>query len=126
MSLLHLRFSLLSSSDSVLHLEMLRARSMLGYMRIANARPNDCHKALATLEKMNQLHFTVTQNVDGLHQEAGSMNVIELHGTLHMVKCLHCGNQELRSDFQTRLEALNPGWMSVLAEHAQVGGFCIL
>ncbi|KAG0047454.1 NAD-dependent protein lipoamidase sirtuin-4 [Gryganskiella cystojenkinii] len=52
----------------------------------------------------------ITQNVDGLHQKAGAKDVIELHGTLHRVKCLNCGHEEDRSDFQETLAALNPEW----------------
>ncbi|KAF9945613.1 NAD-dependent protein lipoamidase sirtuin-4 [Mortierella alpina] len=55
-----------------------------------------------------------TQNVDGLHQRAGSRNVTELHGTLHQVKCMGCGQVEDRSDFQETLANLNPEWNQLL------------
>ena len=61
--------------------------------RIANVlgvEPNDGHKALARLESAGRLTTIITQNVDGLHQRAGSMDVIELHGTMSTVSCLDC------------------------------------
>jgi NAD-dependent protein deacetylase/lipoamidase len=58
------------------------------------ARPNDAHRALADLERAGLLTAVVTQNVDGLHQEAGSLHVIEIHGSLHRRVCLVCGTEE--------------------------------
>ncbi len=58
-----------------------------------DARPNDCHKALAKLEKMGKLKAVVTQNIDDLHQRAGSKNVLELHGTLYKNYCMKCGKK---------------------------------
>lgn len=57
------------------------------------ARPNAGHLALAALERRGKLHALVTQNIDGLHQMAGSspMRVIEVHGTIHAVRCWNCG-----------------------------------
>ena len=57
------------------------------------ARPNDCHKALAKLEAMGKLKAVVTQNIDDLHQRAGSKNVLELHGTLYKNYCMKCGKK---------------------------------
>lgn len=54
------------------------------------ARPNSCHTGLAKLEQMGRLICVITQNIDGLHQMAGSSNVIELHGTVHKNYCLSC------------------------------------
>lgn len=56
-----------------------------------DAKPNDCHKALAKLEEMGKLKAVVTQNIDDLHQRAGSKNVLELHGTLYKNYCMKCG-----------------------------------
>ena len=53
--------------------------------------PNDAHKALAKLEKAGKLKAVITQNIDGLHQLAGSKNVIELHGSIQRNYCLGCG-----------------------------------
>lgn len=55
-----------------------------------NAEVNDAHKALAKLEKMGKCKAVITQNIDGLHQKAGSQNVIELHGSIHRNRCLGC------------------------------------
>ena len=54
------------------------------------AEPNAGHRALVDLEKTGRLVALVTQNVDGLHQRAGSTNVIEVHGTIHWAECLTC------------------------------------
>ncbi|WP_317855530.1 NAD-dependent protein deacylase [Chakrabartyella piscis] len=56
-----------------------------------DAMPNDCHKSLAKLEEMGKLKAVVTQNIDDLHQKAGSKEVLELHGTLYQNYCLKCG-----------------------------------
>ena len=60
-------------------------------LMIDGVLPNDCHYALAKLEKMGKLKGVITQNIDGLHQKAGSKNVIELHGTLNDYYCVSCG-----------------------------------
>ncbi len=67
------------------------------------ARPNPGHCALAGLEKAGHLVALVTQNTDGLHQDAGSRHVIELHGSGRTVQCLDCGAREPRADVQARL-----------------------
>ena len=56
-----------------------------------NAKPNPAHYALAELERMGKLKAVVTQNIDGLHQMAGSKNVLELHGSIHRNYCMRCG-----------------------------------
>jgi len=60
------------------------------FLRWGDAQPNACHKALAKLEEMGLLQAVVTQNIDGLHQKAGSRHVYELHGHLRTVRCMHC------------------------------------
>ena len=60
-------------------------------MLYPNAQPNDTHKALAQLEEEGVLTAVVTQNIDGLHQMAGSRNVLELHGSIHRNYCRKCG-----------------------------------
>jgi NAD-dependent deacetylase len=72
------------------------------------ARPNPGHHALAGLEKAGHLVALVTQNTDGLHQDAGSRRVIELHGSGRTVQCLDCGARERRADVQARLDAEMP------------------
>lgn len=54
------------------------------------AQPNIAHKTLAALEKANKLKTVITQNIDGLHQAAGSQNVLELHGSVHRNYCMRC------------------------------------
>ena len=55
-----------------------------------DAMPNEAHKALARLEKQGKCKAVITQNIDGLHQKAGSKNVFELHGTTLKNTCMHC------------------------------------
>jgi NAD-dependent SIR2 family protein deacetylase len=86
------------------------ARSMLGWPRFSDARPNAGHLALAALEREGRIEGLVTQNVDRLHRRAGSARVVELHGALQEVVCLGCGAIEDRDDLQRRLMLLNPGW----------------
>lgn len=62
------------------------------------ARPNDAHIALAKLEKERKLKAVITQNIDGLHQEAGSKEVLELHGSVHRNYCMDC-NKSYPLDF---------------------------
>ncbi len=64
-----------------------------------NARYNAGHAALAELEKMNILRCIITQNIDNLHQEAGSANVIEYHGNVSRLECLHCGADYDKNEF---------------------------
>ncbi len=72
------------------------------------ARPNRGHLALAALERAGHLVAVVTQNTDGLHQDAGSRRVIELHGSGRTVQCLDCGAREPRADVQARLATEMP------------------
>ena len=86
------------------------ARSYLGWRHIARAVPNDGHLAVAELSRRGLLTGIITQNVDGLHQAAGASEVTELHGSLHRVICLSCGQRTSRAELDRRLEAANPGW----------------
>lgn len=83
------------------------ARSQVGWERLRRARPNPAHTALARLEHQGRVEGLVTQNVDGLHQAAGSTRVLELHGRLADVICLDCGFRLSRVDFQEQLARLN-------------------
>lgn len=60
-------------------------------MLYPDARPNAAHRKLAQLEELGRVRAVITQNIDGLHQEAGSKNVLELHGSVHRNYCEHCG-----------------------------------
>lgn len=75
---------------------------------ILAAEPNPGHYALAGLEQAGHLAAVVTQNTDGLHQDAGTARVIELHGSGRTVECLDCGTREARRDVQQRLELQMP------------------
>jgi NAD-dependent SIR2 family protein deacetylase len=83
--------------------------------------PNVAHTAIAELQDRGIVTGLITQNVDGLHQAAGSRNVTELHGGLARVRCMQCGEITLRSELQRRLLELNPGWMEHTAEFAPDG-----
>jgi NAD-dependent deacetylase len=72
--------------------------------RLLAARPNPAHEALVVLEGRGNLAAVVTQNVDGLHLQAGSAEVVELHGNGRTVVCLDCGNSEPRAHVQARLD----------------------
>lgn len=85
-------------------------RSLAGWERVSGARPNEAHRALTELEQRGRLHHLITQNVDGLHQKAGSRRVIDLHGRLDRVRCLDCHAELSREAFQGELVRLNPAW----------------
>lgn len=87
------------------------ARSYRGWPRFDHARPNDAHRALAELESRGAVHQLITQNVDDLHQEAGSRAVVQLHGRNRVVVCLDCGGEIPRGDMQERLAELNAEWL---------------
>ena len=84
------------------------ARAHVGWRRVAAARPNAGHRAVAALEQAGVVRGIITQNVDGLHQAAGARDVIELHGALDRVVCLECGARSTRGAFDERLRAANP------------------
>ncbi|MEY4425057.1 MAG: hypothetical protein RJB56_684 [Actinomycetota bacterium] len=84
------------------------ARSYVGWSRIEQANPNAGHFALAHAESLGRITQLVTQNVDGLHQQAGSKAVIDLHGRLDRVRCMGCGEKTTRIELDSRLQELNP------------------
>jgi len=92
------------------------ARSMVGWRMMSGAAPNAGHRALAALGEDNRIGSILTQNVDGLHTQAGSRDVLELHGNIHHVTCLGCGTNFTRAALQVQLEADNPGLRQVLAQ----------
>lgn len=97
------------------------ARSLVGWPRIAQAQPNAAHRALAALEAQGRCSQLLTQNVDGLHQAAGSRAVIDLHGRLDAVVCLGCCASSSRADVQRRLAEANPAWAGLAAGAAPDG-----
>lgn len=91
------------------------ARSYLGWRQIAGARPNTGHHAVTELQRRGEISGIITQNVDGLHQAAGSRGVIELHGGLDQVVCLSCGVPDDRLALDARLRAANPDFVAAVA-----------
>lgn len=91
------------------------ARSMVGWPMLAAAQPNAAHRALAHLGAAGRIARLVTQNVDGLHQRAGSADVVELHGSIDDVVCLTCGARHARGAIQTQLLHDNPGLADITA-----------
>lgn len=97
------------------------ARSMAGWRRFQSARPNDAHRALAQLEREDRVEALVTQNVDRLHQLAGSREVIDLHGRLDCVRCMDCGHRLAREAMQAEIMRCNPEWAELDARIAPDG-----
>jgi NAD-dependent SIR2 family protein deacetylase len=86
------------------------ARSHVGWGFMASAAANTGHQVVARLESRGLVDGVVTQNVDGLHQAAGSRAVIDLHGRLDRVVCLACGTSYPRSEVRDRLTEANAAW----------------
>jgi NAD-dependent SIR2 family protein deacetylase len=111
------------------------SRSLVGWPRVAAAEPNAAHRALAALEQSGHVQALVTQNVDGLHQRAGSRRALDLHGRLDEVECLGCGTRLSRHDVQQMLLAWNPGFANAsdaptradgdAQVEADLSGFCV-
>lgn len=90
------------------------ARSHVGWRIMREAQPNDGHRALAELERLGLVVGTITQNVDGLHQAAGSDRVVDLHGRLDRVVCLDCGDLTSRLELDSRLSEANAAWRATV------------
>jgi NAD-dependent SIR2 family protein deacetylase len=97
------------------------ARSAVGWPRVAAAQPNAAHLAIAELQHRNVVSMLLTQNVDGLHDKAGSRDVVDLHGRIETARCLGCGRPEPRERLQARLLDSNPGWCTTPAATAPDG-----
>jgi NAD-dependent deacetylase sirtuin 4 len=97
------------------------SRSLIGWPHIQQAKPNAAHYALARLEASGLLRGIITQNVDSLHQAAGSRNLLELHGRLAIVRCLQCRRAESRRTLQKRMSRLNPDFQITQSEIAPDG-----
>jgi len=98
------------------------ARSMLGWPRIWQAEPNTSHYVLAHWQQSGHIGKLVTQNVDGLHQRAGSHDVIDLHGRLDAVQCMECNRRLDRHSYQRELEHINNAsqWVGTTAPDGDV------
>ncbi|OZB60716.1 MAG: NAD-dependent deacetylase [Lysobacterales bacterium 14-68-21] len=97
------------------------ARSLVGWRRFGRAEPNATHHALVALERRGQVELLVTQNVDRLHQRAGSERVVDLHGRLDEVRCMACDWRQDRHAFQQALVARNPDFAALDAADAPDG-----
>lgn len=97
------------------------ARALAGFRVLGEARPNPAHRRLAELEGLGRVAGIITQNVDGLHQRAGSRRVIDLHGRADRVRCMGCGASRMRHDLHAELARLNPRWAEVSARAAPDG-----
>lgn len=97
------------------------ARSLIGWRPFSRARPGPAHRALARLQRGGRIGPIVTQNVDRLHQSAGSPRVVDLHGRLDTVVCLDCGVRSFRERLQADMEQANPEFADLSAAHAPDG-----
>jgi len=97
------------------------ARAMLGWPRVRAAQPNPAHEAIARLQQHDLISGVITQNVDALHDQAGSDDVVELHGSLHWVLCLDCRQRTERDIVQLTLVEQNPYLAGVDAVQAPDG-----
>ena len=89
------------------------SRSFVGWSRINEAKPNAGHRALANAERAGMLDHVITQNVDGLHQAAGSKQVVDLHGRLDRVICMSCKKLITRIEMDRMLSAVREDSPSV-------------
>lgn len=97
------------------------ARSLVGWRCFGQARPGVAHTVMAHLEQAGRLPLTITQNVDGLHQAAGAQSVVDLHGRLDTVRCMHCEARFSRVEWQQQLEHANPHFVHLQALSAPDG-----
>lgn len=97
------------------------ARAMLGWPQVSAAHPNAAHHALATLQHHDLISGVITQNVDALHDQAGSQDVVELHGSLRWVLCLDCRQRTGREQIQVTLLQQNAYLAGVEAVQAPDG-----
>ena len=92
------------------------ARNHVGWQRVHRTHPNAGHKALVRLEERGVLEGIITQNVDLLHEDAGSRNVIDLHGRYDRVICLSCSRVVSREHLADRLTELNPHFLDSIGD----------
>ena len=95
------------------------ARSFVGWPQFIRATPNAAHHALTLLQQRSQITTVITQNVDGLHRQAGTARVIDLHGTLDETVCLTCHALTSRRDLQDSLARMNPEFAARAHELAE-------
>jgi len=98
------------------------ARNFVGWPRWSSTKPNSAHLALARWEREQRIQRLVTQNVDQLHYKAGSMDVVELHGTNSVVRCMTCNYSTPRMSFQHQLADSNPSMVDRGGHHIRPDG----
>lgn len=96
-------------------------RSLIGWPVMRHATPNDAHRHIAELELLNHSALVVTQNVDRLHQKAGTHGVLDLHGRADEVLCMSCQYRCPRDEVHDRCATLNPGFLRYTADTAPDG-----
>lgn len=96
------------------------ARNHIGWQHMRRTEPNAGHTALARMEAAGVVTGVITQNIDTLHELAGSRNVIDLHGRYDRVVCLDCGAVTSRARLAERLTALNPGFAPETVEDIEI------
>lgn len=96
------------------------ARSLVGWSVMQAAQPNTAHRALTKLQQAGLIGDLITQNVDRLHQKAGSQRVVDLHGRADEVICMSCGHRTERATVHQHCNALNPGFRDRFQAAAQV------
>lgn len=96
-------------------------RSLVGWPVMRDAKPNPAHHALTELEALGHIELLVTQNVDALHQQAGSQNVLDLHGRSDQVICMHCHYRCSRNQMHQWCAELNPSFNHLTASVAPDG-----
>jgi NAD-dependent SIR2 family protein deacetylase len=96
------------------------ARNHVGWAHVRTAQPNAGHLALAAMEARGVVAGVITQNVDLLHEAAGSRHVIDLHGRYDRVVCLGCGTVISRAALARRLDELNPGFVESVGSVADI------
>lgn len=97
------------------------ARNHIGWATMHHASPNAGHFAATALERQGALTGIITQNVDRLHESAGAMDVVDLHGRFDQIACLQCGNTYSRAFVATILAELNPGFLEAVAATGRIG-----
>lgn len=97
------------------------ARSLVGWPTMALARPGAAHRALAQMGAAGRIDLLLTQNVDGLHDAAGSRRTVDLHGRIDTVRCMGCEARTPRALLQAELRRRNPRWAELEARAAPDG-----
>ncbi|WP_447956230.1 NAD-dependent protein deacetylase [Vreelandella sp. EE7] len=97
------------------------ARALIGFKALGSAQVGGSHRVLAALEAKGMVEMLVTQNVDRLHQRAGSKRVVDLHGRADTVSCMRCGYSIMRYAMHAEMARMNPRFAAMDAAHAPDG-----